>query len=508
MLQRRTGTRVQAVATGVVVTSVLQSSSVVNLLVLAFVGAGMLSLPNALAVVLGSNLGTTISNWVIATVGFSFNIADFALPLVGIAGIAMALMKDGSKGFHYSRLLLGFAFLFFGLGFIREGVEVMINQYDFSGFDEKSSLIHLIAGFIITSLIQSSSATMAIILSLLNAQGITLETAMGLALGSEMGTAVKLILASIGGNAVKKQVAMGNFLFNIIICLLIFLFIGFFHTLITETFGLKNPLFAIVAFQSLVNVLSILVFAPLVPVIADKLEKWFKAEQTVTRYIHAVGNSEVSLAMQAMEHEVRRLLRLVLDYNRGLFDKKSSGDEEDFYNLENSERYEYLKTLHGKIHNFGVGLFAGTLQKEESIILENYINSNRNCLYAAKSLKDAEADIRQLFNSSNNLKYDQYQLSRKKAIEFCNEVARILDENDASAIAPLYERVVTEYNTGIRTLHEGNFTRNLSEVEISTLLNFNRELISAFKSVVFALKELLLDEESAAEFDNRSGFIR
>ena len=108
------------------------------------------------------------------------------------------------------------SFIFLGLAFIRSGIEEVINSYDFSGFSNRPHAIHLLAGFITTSLIQSSSATMAIILSLLHAKGIDLQTAMAVTLGSEIGTTVKVVVASLGSNSVKKQVAAGNFVFRII----------------------------------------------------------------------------------------------------------------------------------------------------------------------------------------------------------------------------------------------------------------------------------------------------
>ncbi|RYZ26119.1 MAG: Na/Pi cotransporter family protein, partial [Sphingobacteriales bacterium] len=113
-LKRNTSGRFRAVAGGTIVTAVLQSSSVVNLLVLAFVGASLLTMQNALAVILGANLGTTISNWVIATVGFSYQISDFAYPLTGVAGILAALSTKGSRLHHWSMFLLGFSFIFLG----------------------------------------------------------------------------------------------------------------------------------------------------------------------------------------------------------------------------------------------------------------------------------------------------------------------------------------------------------------------------------------------------------
>ena len=224
-LKKSTSGKPAAIAGGAIVTAVLQSSSVVNLMVLAFVGAGVLTMHNALAIMLGSNLGTTVSSWIIVIVGFQLNVESFALPVIGISGIAMMLVDKDSRWHKGCTFFFGFGFLFFGLSFIRTSIEQTVQQLDLSILNEKPAILFVLAGLIITSLIQSSSATVAIVLSALHVNAISLFAAMAIVLGSEIGTTVKLILASLKGVAVKKRVALGNLLFNVINALLIFIFL-------------------------------------------------------------------------------------------------------------------------------------------------------------------------------------------------------------------------------------------------------------------------------------------
>ncbi len=110
-LKRQTTNKLKAVAGGAIVTGVLQSSSVVNLMVLAFVGAGVLTMQNALAVILGANIGTTLTSWIVATLGFKINIESLAYPIVGVFGIAMVMLPRENRGYHWSKFLFGFGLL-------------------------------------------------------------------------------------------------------------------------------------------------------------------------------------------------------------------------------------------------------------------------------------------------------------------------------------------------------------------------------------------------------------
>ena len=221
LLKKHTSNKLKAIGGGTIVTTVLQSSSVVNLMLLAFVGAGIITMQNALAVILGSNLGTTVTNWIIALVGFKINIENIALPITGIAGVLYALIKKDSKWHSVSRFFLGFSFMFVGLGYIKTGIEGLVEEVNFQQFEQSPAIVFFLVGLIITALIQSSSATVALTLSALNVNALNLFDSTAVVLGAEIGTTLKLFLASIRGSAAKKRVAMAGFIFNTIPVLLV-----------------------------------------------------------------------------------------------------------------------------------------------------------------------------------------------------------------------------------------------------------------------------------------------
>lgn len=218
-LRRHTSRPLKALLSGTIITALLQSSSVVTFIVLGFVGAGVFSMESALAVVLGSNLGTTLSNWLVAFLGFKLDIESYALPVAGLAGIGLVFSSGNRKLFHSCRFLLGFALLFLGLDYIRDAIEAGMKDFDFGTYLDLPVPVFILIGFVITALIQSSSATMVITLSALHSGVLPFHLAVAVIIGSESGTAVKSLLAALGGAASKRKVATGNLLFNLFITL-------------------------------------------------------------------------------------------------------------------------------------------------------------------------------------------------------------------------------------------------------------------------------------------------
>src|SRR6185295_19380929 len=263
LMKRYTRHNSTAVLTGVIVTGILQSSSMVSLIILAFVGAGVLTTRNALAVVLGANIGTTISKWLVVAFGFKVNIEPFCYPAVGLAGLGLVLFANHYRLKSAMHILMGVGLLFIGIGWIRSGAEEQVMKFDLSQYTGYSLFTYLIFGFILTSFIQSSSATMTIALSALNAGIIGLPVAVSVVIGAEVGTTIKVMIGSVSGNAAKKRLALGNFLFNIFTAILSFIFLKQILILLSSIFLIHDPLITLVAFQSFINVVSVLLLFPL-----------------------------------------------------------------------------------------------------------------------------------------------------------------------------------------------------------------------------------------------------
>lgn len=513
-LKKQTRQTWKAIGGGALVTALLQSSSVVSLMVLAFCGTGILTLTNALALILGANLGTTTTGWMLALAGFNMNIEAFALPVAGVAGIGYALLPAGNRFRNWSRFFLGLSFLFVGLDFIRTGMESGVLQSGLARLEKASLLWFLLAGFLICSLIQSSSATLAIALSALHSGALELPGAVAVMLGAEVGTTVKLFLASADGQAVKRQVALGNFLFNLVTTLLVLLFLQPALRGVTEGLGIHDPLIALVFFQTGVNIAGILLFFPLLKPLSGFLKRRYPADEVPTVYLQKSMLANPPMALAALEKEGGLFLQAVLVYFRHVFGDSihPSGPlpHRAFSDRDPEAQYNWMKHLHGEIHSYYLDLQQGLQDKAQVRRLDRLFSAVRNAMYAAKSIKDALPDARQLRNSSNDHKYAFYVQTRGAVLDFCQTLTRMLDSPQpvpADRLLQLYESVMLRYRESLPSLYEPSRSGLVNESELTTLLNFNREVVTAFKSLVFSVRDFLFTPEQGEALDDLPGFI-
>jgi len=513
-LRRHTTNKLKAIGVGAVLTGVLQSSSVVNLMVLAFVGAGVLTMQNALAVILGTNVGTTLSSWIVASLGFKMNIQGFALPIVGVAGIGMAMFRQG-RMFQWSKFAFGFGALFLGLGFIKTGFEDLVTHFDFSLFRDYPAIVFVIIGFILTSIIQSSSTTVAITLSALHVDAITLYSAMAIVLGSEVGTTIKLLLASTNGIPAKKQVAFGNFIYNTFVIVVFLIILSPIHYFIREVVNVKDNLLALVFFQSGINLAGVIIFLPFLKYFGGFLERRFKDDEEGTRYIRLIPASESEMALDALNKEARWFIDHTIEFileSVGIDGhRQHNSDEKVLIGQTYAEKYDHLKRLYGEIHSYYILINKEALNDDEKERLYQVISSVRNTMFAAKSMKDSMSDINQFKNSSNDVNYRMYLQTRESVRGFCNQITDVLNTRDATShfeeIVRIYNDLQKGYTEKLSELYKAKDAR-LSEVEISTLINFNRELHSTYKALIWAVKDYLLDKKQAVYFAELPGFIR
>ncbi|WP_439152915.1 Na/Pi cotransporter family protein [Winogradskyella sp.] len=220
ILERMTSNRVLGIGTGFLITSVIQSSSATTLMVVSFANAGLLTLVESIGVIMGANIGTTITAWLITILGFKVSMSTIALPLVGFGFGFTFLKKEKLK--NLGSFIIGFALLFIGLQFLKEAMPDIKNNPELLAFLSRytdlgylSILLFLLIGTVLTVVIQSSSATMALTL-IMTAQGwIPFELAAAMVLGENVGTTITANLAAIIGNYKAKQTARAHLIFNL-----------------------------------------------------------------------------------------------------------------------------------------------------------------------------------------------------------------------------------------------------------------------------------------------------
>src|SRR5690554_2697179 len=221
VLNFMTGNRVAAITTGLFVTAIVQSSSATTVMVVSFVNAGLLQLTQAIGVIMGANVGTTVTGWLVAILGFKIEISIIALPAIGI-GFVILLLKKFSRR-DLGEVLIGFGLLFLGLDFLKSSVPD-IGKYPellqgIAGFANKgfsSYLLFIGVGIVLTVIVQSSSAAMAITLMMAYSGWIDYPTAATIILGENIGTTVTAYIASIGTSVNARRASRAHILFNIL----------------------------------------------------------------------------------------------------------------------------------------------------------------------------------------------------------------------------------------------------------------------------------------------------
>jgi phosphate:Na+ symporter len=209
--------RVAGVMTGFVVTGIIQSSSALTVMLVSFVNAGLLTLTQSIGVIMGANIGSTVTAWIVSLIGFSVNISLLALPAVGI-GFVCAIIKWKYR--VMGEAILGFGLLFLGLDFLTKSMPQLGDSFNFitsvSGHGFTSSLIGMCAGLVITLLIHSSGASTAVVITMAYNGMISYEMSAAMILGANIGTTIDAALAAIGTKTAARQAALVHVLFNVI----------------------------------------------------------------------------------------------------------------------------------------------------------------------------------------------------------------------------------------------------------------------------------------------------
>lgn len=283
VLNFMTGTRLAAVLTGFGVTAIIQSSSATTVMVVSFVNAGLLNLSQSIGVIMGANIGTTVTAWIVSLIGFKMNVSAIALPAIGIGFVLTMAVKWGRE--DLGEAILGFGILFLGLDFLTKSMpKIDANAIAFitsvSDLGFISELIGVGAGVLITVIVHSSSASTAIVLTLAHGGMIDFPMAAAMILGANIGTTIDAFLASIGTKAAARRAALVHILFNVIGTVWAVVFFGPFLTLIDiiTPGSVSGPGITthLAMLHTVFNTINTVLFFPFVPQLASLVTRIVK----------------------------------------------------------------------------------------------------------------------------------------------------------------------------------------------------------------------------------------
>ena len=514
-LQKHTKNPIKAVFGGTIATAVLQSSSVISLIVLAFVGAQMIQMHNALGIIIGANLGTTFTGWIVAFFGFKVAFESLSFPLITCGLIGMTLLDQRTARHQYSKLVGGFGLLLFGLTFMKAAMEGVGADFDLRVLQGHSIYVFFVFGALFTAIIQSSSASMALTLTAVSMGIIDLTAAVAIVIGADLGTTATVILGAVNGTAPKKRVALFHCLFNLIIDVIALLSIVPLLALVQWILPTDNPLYLLVGFHNLFNLLGIIVFLPLLPWIASWLEARFAVEETsAAKYIIQVEPGVTEASVQVLNLEARRLITMVANLNMvwaGVPESSEPFTTDDpvkgttpHFELRN--RYNEIKALEGEILRYMVRVRDAGEHGEILSRLDALTAAVRNAVRSVKAIKNIRHDVEQFERTNSKKIAKRYAAMRDSMVVFYTQLANVwsnpnLDTNfeDMVDIKQLLEPDYRQHTDNIYAMVSDP---DLPKEAVSTLLNVNRQIHTANVALLDAVNELLLSKEQIDVLEN------
>ena len=282
ILQKSTDKLYKSIGFGFVTTPIMQSSSLVSVLTISFIGAGLIGLTQGIGIIFGANIGTTTGAWLMAGFGLKVKISAYAMPML-VFGVILIFQKAKSlKGIGY--ILTGLGFLFLGIHYMKDGFEAFKDSIDMASFAVdgfKGLMIFIGIGVLATVVMQSSHATIVLILAALSVNQITYENALALTIGANIGTTITAVIGSLSSNIDGKRLAGAHFIFNVVTATIAVLLMSQMIVsvdAISDFLGIANDnhTLKLAVFDSLFKIMGVLIFIPFVDKLVHFLQRTIK----------------------------------------------------------------------------------------------------------------------------------------------------------------------------------------------------------------------------------------
>lgn len=500
-LRKHTTNRLEAVFAGAGITAILQSSSMVVLLVMSFAGAGIIGLNNGIGIILGANLGTTAKGWLISWLGFKTNIQAFILPLMAFGGAGILFLKQ-PRVKHISKFLLGFSFMFMGLDFMKDGVSSVVEHTDMSILQNQHHMVFFLFALCLTALIQSSSASVMIFLSALSTGLVTFEQSLYLVVGADLGTTITALIGTIKSNAIRKKVGWSQIYINIIVAVIGLTAMPAFIYVVRNWLSISDDLTGLVAFHSMLNVAGILFILPFTKLLADFLDKAVKVRATAfSLYISKTDHQKINPALEAFTMEAQRFIFFAVQVNRRFFDIR-------VLHVKEVISYEDLKSYENELIKFYRSLCQHPLNEEQQRLANSLITGVRYAGQSTKNIKDIIHNMEEL----QKIASDDYYRFYLNIMSYQDKFYDALEDEFFTSDMPsekIHEKLILLKKFMIRHEEEDIYklveVASSEEMSISSLLNMIKEINSSNKELLKALHHLSLPHTDSDQRNNSAG---
>lgn len=451
VLEKSTSNMPKAIVTGFFATTMLQSSSLISIIIISFLSAEMISLYGAIGIIYGSNIGSTTTAWIVSSLGMKINIAHYAMPMI-IFGVLFRFKKNNAyKGF--GNILVGLGFVFLGIAYMKDGFDTLKNGLDLAQFAMDGYLgvlVYIFIGAVATVVIQSSAATMALIITAVATGQIEYVNALSLAIGANIGTTVTAVIGAVSSNENGKRLAVAHFIFNIStgIIAIVFLYqLADFVDLLSSLIGIGDQDYAmkLALFHTVFNIIGVLVVSPFTAKLVVFLQSLFLAVDNGlegAKYLDDVVIAVPESALAALEKEVTHLYdnaTEVLSHAISLHRHSFLGQENitevvkkstSKIDIDVGKFYETkIKELYGDIVNYAT-LAQEQMDEYQSRQVYYYKVASKDIVEAVKDVKELQKNINLYQKSKNEVIKDEYNLLREKIASTLSKINDVRNDED------------------------------------------------------------------------------
>ena len=475
LLKKATDKLYKSITVGAFVTALIQSSSLVSVITISFISAGLISLSGGLGLIFGANIGTTATAWLVAGFGLKIKISALAMPML-VFGIIFSFQKKTSlKGI--GNVLAGLGFFFLGIHYMKEGFDVFkefidLTEYAIPGF--WGVVIYTGLGILITTILQSSSATLALILTALAAGQIEYENALALAIGANVGTTITAVLGSLSSNVAGKRLAGAHLIFNVVTGLVALAFIYPLANLVnilSDTFGISNTDYTLklALFHTIFNILGVLIMIPFIKKMERFLLRYFKEKvdkdihepKFLNKAILEFPGTVISSLVKESKYLYKNAIFEIVTHGLNIHREDVKSNEKIKKIIKKSTKdmqvdveelyYKKVKTIYGEILKYATTAQSTLkLTNNQNRAITDIKTANRKMVEIIKDVRELNKNLSLSMNMDNKHLSNVYNSFRRKVTKVLRVIYLFRKADDAEEYAKKLQELKMEAKENIR----------------------------------------------------------
>ena len=519
LLRRTTSSTYHSLGFGIVSTTLMQSSSLVSVITISFLSAGLITLAAGIGIIFGANLGTTTGAWLVAGFGLKVNISAYAMPMLVFGVILMFQPSKQMKGFGY--ILSGLGFLFLGIHYMKEGFDAFSGNIDLSQFAVSGYpglFLFALIGIVATVVMQSSHATLVLIITALSVNQISYENALALAIGSNVGTTITAILGAMSANEAGKRLAAAHLIFNLVTGVIAIALVYQLMELIdwfAEQVGIAEDDYSLklAVFHTVFNLIGVLVMLPFIGKLVTVLERVIPdtvPEVDQPKYLSSVSADYPGTAVEALRNETTRIydaaLRIIIN---GLgFKREDVLSDVNLYKVASSQSRVHRLDIDAVYERRIKGIYSAIIafistttfsrQDEHSAKIHWLRETSKNIVEAVKDTKHLQKNLVRYVGPENESMRDAYNGMRAEVAYIIRELEELREAEgaiDMSSLDALTLMISEDYEKFNAELSYLIGEQVITPFMGSSLMNDSRYVVEIMENLIQAAETLFVSRD-------------